>query len=171
MKSEHTFSILFFLKSSRSDKDYGFIFVRITVDGRRSEISLKRKIKSKLWNSEKGYMIGNKEEIKSINKQIDEVRNRLYDHYHQLIREGQFVTAQAIKDLYTGKEDKEYTDHTLIGLVKHHNQNHGGLLSYGSMKNYLTTERYLHEFLEEKYRTKDHYLKQLNFKFLKSTLR
>ncbi len=164
MKSENTFAVLFFLKASRSEEDHGYIFVRITVDKIRAEVSLKRKIYRELWNSERGCLKGTKEETRSINTQIDEVRNKLYEHYHQLIREGQFVTAQAIKDLYTGKEDKEYT---LLGLVKHHNQNHGGLLTYGSMKNYRTTEKYLHEFLEEKHRTKDIFLKQLNFKFLK----
>ena len=164
MKSEHTFAVLFFLKASRSEKDYGFIFARVTVDGKRSEISLKRKINKELWNPEKGYVKGTREDSRRVNKQIDEARNKLYDLNHQLIREGQFVTAHAIKDLYTGKEDKEYT---LLGLVSYHNQNHGGLLSYGSMKNYRTTEKYLHEFLEEKYRSKDVYLKQLSFKFLK----
>ena len=164
MKSERTFAILFFLKSSRSDANYGFIFVRVTVDGRRSEISLKRKINKELWNTERGCVKGTKEDSRIINKQIDEVRNKLYDHYHQLIREGQIVTAQAIKDLYTGKEAKE---HTLLGLVNYHNQNHGDVLSWGSLKNYLTTEKYICEFLEEKYRSKDVYLKQLNFKFLK----
>ena len=164
MKSEHTFAILFFLKSSRTDENHGFVFIRITVDGRRSEISLKRKIGKELWNTEKGSVKGTNEDSRTINKQIDGVRSKLYDYYHQLIREGQIVTAQAIKDLYTGKEAKE---HTLIGLVSYHNQNHGNVLTWGSLKNYLTTEKYICEFLEEKCRTKDIYLKQLNFKFLK----
>ncbi|MGK7392887.1 MAG: site-specific integrase [Candidatus Cyclobacteriaceae bacterium M2_1C_046] len=163
MRSNHTFSILFFLKASRN-KNEGFIFARITVDGRRAEISLKRKIERALWNSEKGNVKGNKEESKMLNKHIDEVQNKLYDCYNELIKEGKLPTAQAVKDVYTGKEDRE---HTLMGLIRYHNQNHGKILSWGSLKNYKTSERYMEEFLEEKYKTKDIYLKQLSFKFLK----
>lgn len=164
MKSEHTFSILFFLKASRSNPDEGYIFIRITVDGKRVEVSFKRKISKQDWNSKKGCMKGTNEYNRVINNQIDEVRNKLYAHYHEIQRKGQLVTAQAIKDLFTGKTVK---DHTLLGLVSYHNQNHGNLLSWGSLKNYLTTEKYIKEFLEENFPSDDIYLKQLDFKFLK----
>lgn len=164
MKSEHNFSVLFFLKGSKEDPNIGYIFLRVTVDGRRTEISLKRKVLKENWNADKGALKGTKEEIRKINNEMDEAKGRVYDIYHHLIREGKLVTPQAIKDLYTGKEDKEYT---LLGLVAYHNKNHGNLLSWGSLKNYRTTEKYLIEFIPEKYRTQDIYLKQLNFKFLK----
>lgn len=164
MKSEHSFSILFFLKGSKEDPNVGYIFCRVTVDGRRTEISLKRKVQKDLWSPEKGLLKGSKEEIRKVNREIDQAKGRVYDIYHHLVREGKLVTPQAIKDLYTGKEDKE---HTLLGLVAYHNKNHGNLLSWGSLKNYRTTEKYLIEFIPDKYRTQDIYLKQLNFKFLK----
>ena len=34
------------------------------------------------------------------------------------------------------------------------------------MKNYYTTERYLHKYLKQKLKTKDIYLKQLNYRFI-----
>ncbi len=36
MKSEHSFSVLFFLKGSKEDPSIGYIFCRVTVDGRRT---------------------------------------------------------------------------------------------------------------------------------------
>lgn len=87
---------------------------------------------------------------------MDEAKGRVYDIYNHLIRAGKLVALQAIKDRYTGKEDKEYT---LLGLGAYQNKNRGNLLSWSSLKSYRTTEKYLIEFIPEKYRTQDIYLK------------
>ncbi|MEM6813811.1 MAG: Arm DNA-binding domain-containing protein [Bacteroidota bacterium] len=126
MKSDHTFSVMFYLKASKQEECSGYIFARVTVNGKRAEISLKRKVARDNWNGEKGYLKGNREEARVINKHIDDTRNRIYDHYHRMEREGAFVSAKAIKELVTGKKERE---HTLMKLVSDHNQNPGGLLS------------------------------------------
>lgn len=71
MKSEHNFSVLFFLKGSKEDPNIGYIFLRVTVDGRRTEISLKRKVLKENWNADKGALKGTKEEIRKINNEMD----------------------------------------------------------------------------------------------------
>lgn len=40
------------------------------------------------------------------------------------------------------------------------------VLKFGTMKNYYTTERYLHKFLNEILKVDDIYLKQLNYPFI-----
>ena len=40
------------------------------------------------------------------------------------------------------------------------------VLKHGTMKNYATTEKYLHRFLEQKLKTKYIYLKQLGYRFI-----
>ena len=39
------------------------------------------------------------------------------------------------------------------------------ILKFGTMKNYYSTERYLHKFLRDNFKTPDIYLKQLNYRF------
>ena len=40
------------------------------------------------------------------------------------------------------------------------------VLKAGTMKNYYTTEKYLHRFLDKKRKAKDMYLKQVNYRFI-----
>ena len=53
--SRTTFSILFYLKRSKlNKKDEAPIYMRITIDGGRSETSIKRSIDPTRWNTSKG---------------------------------------------------------------------------------------------------------------------
>jgi len=53
MQTNSTFSIIFFTRKSRSTANELSIYVRITVSGQRSEMSLKRIILFKEWDSSK----------------------------------------------------------------------------------------------------------------------
>ncbi|MCF7568235.1 Arm DNA-binding domain-containing protein [Sabulilitoribacter arenilitoris] len=58
MRSNNTFTIIFFSKKSRSNSNLLNVYCRITVEGKRSEISLKRSIPVNNWDvldSEAGY--------------------------------------------------------------------------------------------------------------------
>src|SRR5690606_30127833 len=51
-------------------------------------------------------------------------------------------------------------------LIKYHNENMSIVLKKGTMKNYYTTEKYLHRFLAKKRKVNDVRLKQLNYAFV-----
>jgi hypothetical protein len=53
------------------------IYARVIVDARRIEISLKRFINPVEWNGKKGVARGNREEVKSLNHYLEEVRSKL----------------------------------------------------------------------------------------------
>ena len=58
-----TFSVLFFLKVSKVKSDGTVpIYVRITANGSRSEVSIKRYISKERWNSSKGKAKGTNQE-------------------------------------------------------------------------------------------------------------
>ena len=50
--------------------------------------------------------------------------------------------------------------------VEYHNANINNALKPGSLKNYFSTEKYLKQFLQERLKTDDIYLIQLNYKFI-----
>ncbi|NQX99825.1 MAG: site-specific integrase, partial [Flavobacteriaceae bacterium] len=77
MKTKHTFGVLFFTRSNSKLKDSVLIFVRITVNGKRSEISLKRNIPSKQWDKHKNRVRGNSQEARMINNHIQQIQNKL----------------------------------------------------------------------------------------------
>ncbi len=163
MQTNSTFSIIFFTRKSRSVTNKLSIYIRITVNGKRSEISLKRSILLKDWDASKNRARGNNYKIRILNTYFDQVYSQLLDCHKQLLDEGKIVSANAIKRRYLGEDD---THKTLKELITYHNTNMITVLKSGTMKNYYTTEKYLHKFLKQKLKMDDIYLKQLNYRFI-----
>ena len=84
MKTNSTFGVIFFTRLNSKKTDQALIFVRITVNGKRSEISLKRNVSQKLWDKNKGKVKGNSQEARDLNNYIQQVQNKLYDSYVKL---------------------------------------------------------------------------------------
>lgn len=162
MKTKSTFTIIFFTRKSRSNLNQLSIYVRITVNGKRSEMSLKRSIEQNQWDSTKNRGKGNSETTRILNAYLDGVYNKLLQCHKELIEEDKVLSSDAIKSRYLGEDDNSKT---LKELIAYHNGNMIHVLKVGTMKNYYTTERYLQKFLRKK-RIKDIYLKQLNFRFI-----
>ncbi|MDP5158278.1 MAG: site-specific integrase [Flaviramulus sp.] len=163
MQTNTTFSIIFFTRKSSARIDKLSIYTRITVNGKRSEISLKRSVLVNDWDNNKGRCRGNTTKIRFLNAYLDEVYNQLLDCHKQLFEEGKMVSANAIKRRYLGEDDNHKT---LKELITYHNTNMISVLKFGTMKNYYTTEKYLHKFLSEILKVDDIYLKQLNYRFI-----
>lgn len=73
------------------------IYLRITVDGKRSKLSLKRKIVLSKWNSEAGKMKGTSEEARSINNHLDLLKNQIRDAQMELIHRKVAITTESLK--------------------------------------------------------------------------
>ncbi|WP_345006714.1 site-specific integrase [Snuella lapsa] len=163
MRSNNTFAIIFFSRKSRSNSNFLNIYCRITVEGKRSEISLKRSIPVNNWDVSKGKARGLSTEIRAFNNYLDSVYSKILNCHKQLLEEDKLITSQAIKARYLGIDD---VHKTLRELIAYHNDTMTSVLKFGTLKNYYTTERYLHKFLKEKLKQHDIYLKQLNYRFL-----
>ncbi|MEK6480144.1 site-specific integrase [Catalinimonas sp. 4WD22] len=164
MRSQNTFSILFFVKKHRVSKGEVPIYVRITVNGNRVDLSIKRKVLLDRWDERRGLAKGNKQDIKSLNIYLEQVRNQLFDCHHQIEKERKLLTAEAIKNRYIGRDER---GKTLKELIEYHNEEMKDELAWGTRKNYYTTQRYVYEFLMKKLNTSDLYLDELNYKFIK----
>lgn len=163
MKSKHTFTVIFFTRKSRSNSQELSIYVRITVSGRRSEISLKRSVLRKDWDSRKSRAKGNSLKIKALNTYLDEVFVKLLDCHKELMSEGALISSDSIKSRFLGEDE---TNKTLQELINYYQDKMKVVLRPGTMKNYYTTEKYLFKFLQNKRRVKDIYIKQLNYEFI-----
>ena len=163
-----TFGLLFYVKRAKIDNNgKAPIYVRITVDGIRSELSIKRSIEIERWNTEAGKVKGNTEEVKSINTYIDVVRNKIYDHHKRLIDANKKVTAEAIKNSFLGIGEKEKT---LVSIFQYHNKQVKALIgkefAAGTHERYETVLRLLQLFLEKEYKVKDIAISDINHKFI-----
>ncbi|APY12022.1 hypothetical protein BWZ22_12635 [Seonamhaeicola sp. S2-3] len=133
MQTSKTFSIIFFTRKSRSHVGKLSIYARITVNGKRSEISLKRSVLSKDWDRAKSRGRGYSNRTRVLNQYLHQSYNQLLDCQKQLLQEGKIVTAQSIKSRYLGEDD----NHKILKeLVSYHNSNMTSVLKFGTMKNY-----------------------------------
>lgn len=163
MKTTSTFSILFWLNSARMKNEKGLIYARITVNGIRAVISVKRKIVIADWDPIKNRAKGTKQEARLLNRYLDQVYSGLFESYQELRIENKLITAQAVKSRYLG-EDQQHQ--SLLTLVEYHNTQMTETLRWGTLKNYFTTQRYIKEFIESQFKTSDIYLHQLSYKFI-----
>ena len=106
---------------------------------------------------------GSREEIKSLNHYLDEVQARIMECYQEMQVQKRLITADAIKSMFLGTDQKDFT---LCKLVDYHNQAMRDTLAWGTMKNYFTTQKYIHRFLKERFGTTDMFLSELSYKFI-----
>lgn len=163
MQVKNTFNILFWINKAKVKNGAAPIWARVTVDGIRVEISIKQSIYPENWNPEKGHAKGTKEEVRALNNYIDQVRSQLFVCYQKLLSKNRLVTADAIKNMYFGKDERE---HSLMTLIEYHNTELKDSLEWGTMKNYHTTQKYVQLFLKDKLHTSDIFLSHLNYKFI-----
>ncbi|QEM03037.1 site-specific integrase [Mucilaginibacter rubeus] len=164
MRSSNTFGIQFVIRLPKQQKnDQATVFARITVNGRRCEISLKKKVNPQNWDEAKGKARGTKDETRKLNEHIERVRTLIADGYHELVQQKKVITVDAVKSLFLGADDNEIT---LIKLGEYHNTEMKDKLAEGTMKNYYTTQKYIAKFLKEKYHRNDISLAELNYKFI-----
>jgi site-specific recombinase XerD len=164
MRSSNTFGIQFVIRLPKQQKnDQATVFARISVNGRRCEISLKKKVNQQNWDEAKGKARGTKDEIRKLNEHIERVRTLIADGYHELVQQKKVVTVDAVKSLFVGADDNEIT---LIKLGEYHNTEMKDKLADGTMKNYYTTQKYIAKFLKDKYHRNDISLAELNYKFI-----
>ena len=138
-------------------------FARVTVNLRRTNISLKRKIDVESWNSSKGRVKGNCSGVRTLNLYLDQEQARLFECYQELRAEQQLVTAQAVKARFLGLDT---IHHSLLELIEYHNTTMVNKLHYDTMRHYKTSQHYLRLFMEQKMKTSDVYLKDLNYAFV-----
>ena len=87
MKSKNTFTAIFFTRKSRKNPHKLYIYTRITINGKRAEISLKRSIHHLGWNPDRGKAKGNTHKASSINAYLDQVYSRLLECHKELLEE------------------------------------------------------------------------------------
>ncbi len=163
MQTSKTFSIHFWLNTAKKKDDIAPLYARVTVNGKRAEISLKRYLSVTYWDPTTKKAKPRTPNAPALNAYLDQVYAELLECQKQLLSEFKLVTAQSIKARYLGEDDDQKT---LLDLVDYHNTNMKTVLKFGTMKNYYTTERYIKRFLTIKIKSSDIYLKQLSYGFI-----
>ena len=163
MRTRSTFSLLFWVNTSRLNNNQVPVYARVTVNGKRVNISLKRKVILSEWDSAKSKLKGSNQEAKLFNRFLEQVRSQIYLAYEQLLSENKLITAQAIKARYLGEDEQH---RSLLELFEYHNTTMSKNLHKDTMRHYKTTQNYLKSFLSKKIKTDNIYLSNLDYSFI-----
>lgn len=163
-----TFSILFFLQRNKVTKDgRAPIYLRITVNGKRSQISIKRKVDIEKWNTEAGKVIGKSLEVKEINRYLTSLEHKIFKIQQKLLDDNRQITAQLIKNIFTGKAEKQKM---LLKIFQDHNNQVERLVgkdfAIGTLERYKTAKKHLQAFIKLEYKLEDINVKDVNHKFI-----
>jgi integrase len=162
------FNILFYIRRDKADEqDNAPIYCRITVDGKRSELAIKRTTQVSKWDSSKGYVKGHNETAKSLNVYIDSIRQKIYEHQKALMDANKPATAEAIKNSFLGVSQQAKS---LFRLFEEHNAHVTQLVGKdyapGTAERYETLLKHLKEFALVRYNLTDVFVTDVNHDFI-----
>ena len=167
-----SFAILFFIRDSRVRKDgTTSIEVVLTVNGERCTFSTGKKVKSCNWDKNKQQVKGKDEEAQSLNNYLKAIKAKLYQKEAELLDRGFIITADLLRDAYFDKVES-IKERSLFEVFEEHNQEQEKMIGNGVSKaTYwvsVYTIRLLREFVQQKYKREDLYLRELNLNFIQS---
>ncbi|MHB1105415.1 MAG: site-specific integrase [Lutibacter sp.] len=163
-----TFSILFYPRGNDIDKNgKATIYARITVNGKRSEFSIKRKVLLTKWNSDAGKIKGKTSDVLELNKYMISIQNKINKIQAELTENEISITAEKIKNIYLGKDSKLKM---LLEIFQEHNDEVNKLVgkdfAAGTAERYKTAKKHVNDYILKEYKVKDIPVKEVNHKFI-----
>ncbi len=143
------------------------IYLRITVKGRRAELSNGRKTHPYKWNSANGMVQGFSEDVRQLNQYLAKMRTDLYKQADKLKEDDLPVTAVSLRDAYLGK-DQMYI--MLLEVFKEHNDQVDSLVGQdfaaGTAERYKTARKHLADYIQLEYKKDDIPVKRVDHAFI-----
>lgn len=163
-------SILFYVRKSRNiNATHATIYLRVTYEGQRAELSTMRKVLLAKWNAKANKVIGSSTEAKQMNRHLDIIKNNIFEVYQRLIDNMKEISADNILDEYLGKNTP---NKSIVEMFEEHNARMEKLIgkeySYRTLQRYNTTKKHLAAFISSTYKQKDFQVKGIDAKFINS---
>lgn len=162
-----SFSVLFWLNKSRTKNNKPAIYLRVSVGGKRAELSTYQYVTPALWNASAQCVKGNSEEAQAINRQLVTMKADLHKHYSLLITSGKPVTASSVKNSFLGIAEHS---RTLCEAIDFYNRRFAekvkaGMKSGRTLKRFEITKEKVIAFLKSHFHVSDKPLSEIKFSF------
>ncbi|TRX72553.1 site-specific integrase [Carboxylicivirga sp. M1479] len=164
MNNTQTFGLQFIVRHKSKTTKMAGIYLRITVNRRKTELSTKLFCPIDLWDAKKEKVKSSPDfNFRHINRLIEENRAKVQSIYHDLRIQEQLITPEIIKNQFLGNKEES---NTMLKLIDYHASTQVHLLSPNTQKLYRVTYKYIKAFLKNKKKTSDIYLSQIDYRFL-----
>ncbi|XHR97444.1 site-specific integrase [Mucilaginibacter sp. UC70_90] len=164
-----SFNLLFYVKRSKTNAEgLAPVYLRITVDGVRIEVSSKRYVNPDKWNTNGQKLTGSNEDVKSINAYLKTLEHQVYDVHRDMIERKLLITAPNLKDRLLG--GKPSPGKMLIPIFQEHNRQVAALIgkeyAKGTLDRYETSLKHTQAFLIWKYNAADIDIRAIDHEFI-----
>lgn len=163
MRTSSTFSILFWIYGKRAVNNKANIYIRVTLNGQRVNISLKKKINVDTWDEKLQRAKGTGKDSRILNLYLNEVQSKVYRIYEDFKREEVPFTSQMVKAKFLGEDRTRFS---FQNLVDYYNEKMQHKLHKNTMGQYKTSQRYMMEFILKEYKLTDIPLSNLEYSFI-----
>jgi len=166
----HTqYQLTFFIRKSRSKKTSDSdVYMRITVDNKRSDISISRKVDPRKWGSKSEKALGKSPEATELNNYINVLKNKIKNIHQDLFEKNKAISAKSILDELKG--DNKPKPKMTLEVFKEHNEQmdrlSGKSISKSTAKRYWTCYNHVEQFLKEEFKTDDYPMNDINHQFI-----
>lgn len=162
-----TFALLFYVKKSKKISDgTAPIYLRITIDGKLTEIAAKRYVIPEKWNSQAQKLNGTSEEVKALNAYLKTLEQQVYDAHHELLKDKKQVSAGSLKAKLQGKDERQLT---IVPIFEDHIRKMKALpdeYAPATITRYNSALKHLKEYLRWKYSVADFSIKAIDHAFI-----
>ena len=165
-----TYSTTFYIRPNKPDKlGRCTIYFRVTIDGRRAEMSTHRKIEVSLWNSRSGKAKTTNPVGKDLNLYLNKLELKAFKIYERLKEEVGIVSAENVRDELAGRKVQLKM---ICDLYHSHNRELLDLVnqeeySKGAYWRHCRTVRYLEKFILKEYKYNDLPIKKIDLYFIR----
>ncbi|PKD20405.1 recombinase [Salegentibacter salinarum] len=156
------------LAKKKNKRGLAPIYLRLTVNGKRKEYSISRRVQPEFWNTKMEKVMGSNPNEKEINTHINNIRHKL-NKIHQVLSEtDQPITAAIMIGNLKG-ENKKPPKLTLEVFREHNSQMDrlsGKSISKSTAKRYWTCYNHIEQFINEELKTDDYPMNDINHQFI-----
>ncbi len=156
------------LEKKKNKRGLAPIYLRLTVDRKRKEYSISRRIQPEYWNVKLQKVMGNNPNEKEINTHINNIRHKLNKIHQILSDKDQPISAELMIAELKG-ENKPKPKMTLEVFNEHNEQMDrlsGKSISKSTAKRYWTCYNHVEQFLKEEYKAEDYPMNDINHQFI-----
>lgn len=156
------------VKTKLNKRGLAPIFLRLTVDGKRKEYSITRRVEPDKWNPKLEKAMGNNPVSSEINTHINNIRHKL-NKIHQILsdNEKQITASRMIKEL---KGETKHKSKMTLEVFKEHNEQMDRLskngISKSTAKRYWTCYNHVEQFIQEVHKADDYRMKDIDHQFI-----
>jgi site-specific recombinase XerD len=161
-------STIFRLNNKRVKNGATTIYLRITVDNKRSEIATRYAVISKKWNQRSQTVMGDNEEATEINKELAIIKADILKHYNRMVALDKVITTELLKNEYLGTKEKEKTLKELLDFY-HSRFNEKVLIgkkSANTLKCINTSNDKIKAFIKYRFKVSDMNLSEIRLSFI-----